>query len=806
MKTCITSLLGIAAVTTLMSGCVPEVSTRERAATPREVRAMRRVKELSSAARSAPEDPAPLAELAAVFVRRGNFPLARTYLAKALSLDNGHVPSLALMGKLQMCSGETEKAVAILNRAAAAAPRDAEIRRSLGRAFSLAGRSAEAERELRTAARLQPGRAEFLLDLGAVLYEKGDLEDARAAARKAIVLEPRNAKALFDLSMVELRLGNTGPALTHARASLAAAGERAEIRCLLGRIHMKTGDAKEAESQFLAAARDEPTLPLPHSLLAGLYGKEGRSTDRIKTLEAVVERDFTDVEALTQLAAFYRANSKAEQLHEVLLKLSGARPREISHALELARLGEARGSKIDAIRHYRRAIRIDPSSKEALGRLLDILASQGRFEEAEPLATKLLELHPKDIAANHGMAKVFLHKGEYESALKHLKAAERMAPEDVSIQVDLGTIYAAGKMPSEAEAHYRNALRLDPKKAVAHWNLGLLYASAEEPEKALAQFRSYMKLRPDEPSAHRTMAILLGSLGRTEAATQHLKKLVELSPDSVWGYQELARNQADQGLAPEAIETCKALLVRWPDRTDAMMLLAELLDSRGSHAAAISTYRKVLRHKSDDKNAAAALEAILADSKKLSAAIGQFKERYRRRPGDSGTLAEIAGLARRKGDVKVEVEATESLIEAGESVHENLHRVAWLYRKLGHPDLALARLSRLLKLRPRHIDALADSGEIYLEKGRASQAKSFFERSLDIHPDFCRARLGLASAREAKGEFKSAIADYRAAARLEPDNMDPIRSMERIYREVLGDMERAGKMRELLKKHAPPTN
>ncbi len=256
------------AAATLIPGCLSEVTTRERAATPREVRVMRRVKELASAALSAPEDPAPLAELAAVFVRRGNFPLARTYLDKAISLDGEHVPSLILMGRLHLSSGEIDKAVDILGRAAAAAPRDAEAHRSLGRAFGQAGRPAEAERELRAAARLRPADVGILLDLGAVLYEKGDFEDARAVARKAVVLEPRNAKALFDLALVELRLGRTVPALARAESALAAARNVVDIRCLLGRIHLAAGNAKEAEAQLLAAARDEPTLALPHSILA----------------------------------------------------------------------------------------------------------------------------------------------------------------------------------------------------------------------------------------------------------------------------------------------------------------------------------------------------------------------------------------------------------------------------------------------------------------------------------------------------------------------------------------------------------
>ena len=54
--------------------------------------------------------------------------------------------------------------------------------------------------------------------------------------------------------------------------------------------------------------------------------------------------------------------------------------------------------------------------------------------------------------------------------------------------------------------------------------------------------------------------------------------------------------------------------------------------------------------------------------------------------------------------------------------------------------------------------------------------------------------------------FRSPLEHYRLASRAKPDDLEPLRRMERIYREVLGDLERAARLAATIRKHLPPQN
>ena len=234
------------------------------------------------------------------------------------------------------------------------------------------------------------------------------------------------------------------------------------------------------------------------------------------------------------------------------------------------------------------------------------------------------------------------------------------------------------------------------------------------------------------------------------------------------------------------------------------MLLAAQLDVSGRYAAAIATYRNILRKKADHLDAGARLKRLLADEKKLGAALEQLRDLQRRRPRDTEVMIEIAELAAHKGDAKEEIATRTKLVELKHSVPENLYRIGVVQRASKNPLKALAAFSKLLRISPKHFEAMADVGEVYLELGRLSQARKFFERAIETRAEFYRARMGLGRVLEEQGHFRAAIAEYRAATRLRPDDMVPLGRMERIYREALGDADRAAKLASEIRRHSPP--
>ena len=88
-------------------------------------------------------------------------------------------------------------------------------------------------------------------------------------------------------------------------------------------------------------------------------------------------------------------------------------------------LARARGRVRDQVRHYRRALELDPNNTEALAFLSVAYAMAGKTEAARPLTARLLEVDPF-IGLNHiSLAAITACEGKFEEALiPHRRAQE----------------------------------------------------------------------------------------------------------------------------------------------------------------------------------------------------------------------------------------------------------------------------------------------------------------------------------------------------------------------------------------------
>jgi len=148
-------------------------------------------------------------KLANALARRGRFAEAIGHYDRLLELQADHAPTLVRRGSARLNLGRTQAGLADLERAAAAAPEDPEVRQRYAEALEFAGDAAGAARERAAAARLASGgeRAELAAREGGRLLRAGDLGGAEAAYRRALVADPGLTDARYQLASI---LGHRG--------------------------------------------------------------------------------------------------------------------------------------------------------------------------------------------------------------------------------------------------------------------------------------------------------------------------------------------------------------------------------------------------------------------------------------------------------------------------------------------------------------------------------------------------------------------------------------------------------------------
>ncbi|HVM51097.1 MAG TPA: tetratricopeptide repeat protein [Candidatus Acidoferrum sp.] len=176
-------------------------------------------------------------------------------------------------------------------------------------------------------------------------------------------------------------------------------------------------------------------------------------------------------------------------------------------------------------------LRLNPECWVAHGNLADILAHEGRGDQAITEYRTALRLHP-DYAPGHNNLGIALgRKGQTDEAIAELQRAVQLDPGYASAHNNLGNLLLAGGRAAEAMTHYREALRIRPADAIAHLNLGVALQKTGQSAEAIAEYQQALVLRPGEPDALIDLAWLLATCRQAELRDG--RKALDLAQEAV---------------------------------------------------------------------------------------------------------------------------------------------------------------------------------------------------------------------------------------------------------------------------------
>src|SRR5581483_5102473 len=168
--------------------------------------------------------PADPVQIALEHHRAGRMRQAEAGYIEALEADPGNVEAMHWLGILAFQAGRADKAVLLLERAAALRPDDAAFQHNLGQVYLNLRRYGDAVTALGRASILEPDRAETLLALGLAHLARRSPGDAEAAV---FALRQANLAGL-DSAELHQHLGVALLAAGRVEESMAALGKAIE--------------------------------------------------------------------------------------------------------------------------------------------------------------------------------------------------------------------------------------------------------------------------------------------------------------------------------------------------------------------------------------------------------------------------------------------------------------------------------------------------------------------------------------------------------------------------------------------------
>jgi tetratricopeptide (TPR) repeat protein len=292
------------------------------------------------ALKNAPDDPVLLGQLSFFKKSGGDFEGAAELARRELAILPTDSVGWQRLGLVLVSQQKLREAAEAFSRAIELDPVDVISLQNLGQSLWLTGRKEEAIAKYRRAVRLQPNFAIGWLSLGTVLDETGHKSEAEECFQKAVGCQASRMTDLVALARFcrgrqwsdaaatnydkAAKLNPEDPALHVEAGEFFLAGGRLEkaaeqfaealrltpnsarVHQLYGAVLGQARMAAEAEQQFREALKLEPEFLEAQLNLGIAQMSQGKTTEALSNLEAVLEKSPTN-----QLALKYVAKLKA---------------------------------------------------------------------------------------------------------------------------------------------------------------------------------------------------------------------------------------------------------------------------------------------------------------------------------------------------------------------------------------------------------------------------------------------------------------------------------------------------------------
>lgn len=400
-----------------------------------------------------------------------------------------------------------------------------------------------------------------------------------------------------------------------------------------------------------------------------------------------------------------------------------------------------------------------------------------------------------------------------DAALACLVNASRLAPSEPRWRYLVGVLRMLQGRLAEAESEYDEALRLAPEATWTRYRRGLVRLDQARFEDAMEDFRWVLERDPDHAAALGGLGNVLVRLGRAQEALPAFERALELQPDASSLYYGLAmslraagrvdearaalgRNQHGRpgfpdpwvseiesrsanrealfhagnramrtGSMDDAIRYFEAFLREEPEHRAARMSLSVAYIQSGREREGLTRLAKLIEDDPDARGAARLMADTLANLGRFEESLPYFEQAYAQDPELLATAADWATVLAKLGRTEEALDRLGSLIDGRpQEVYSRLKYATILATTERGQEARpmLEELARAPGLRDElRAEAWYHLGSLDQQSGREAEARSAWQRALELDPESQLALAALAPALARGGEWTASIDLHR---------------------------------------------
>uniref|UniRef100_A0A8C3MPV7 dolichyl-phosphate-mannose--protein mannosyltransferase n=2 Tax=Geospiza parvula TaxID=87175 RepID=A0A8C3MPV7_GEOPR len=322
------------------------------------------------------------------------------------------------------------------------------------------------------------------------------------------------------------------------------------------------------------------------------------------------------------------------------------------HASALNNLGTLTKDVVEAKDYYRRALQLNPQHNRALFNLGNLLKSQGKKEEAVILLRDSIKYGPEFADAYSSLASLLAEQERLKEAEEVYKAGIENCPESSDLHNNYGVFLVDTGSPERAMSHYRQAILLSPAHHVAMVNLGRLHRSLGQNKEAEVWYKRALKVSR-KAEILSPLGALYYNTGRYEEALQVYREAAALQPSSKDTRLALAQVLAMMGRTKEAEKMTNHILHEDAECLECYRLLSAIYSKQELYAKALEAIEKALQLKPKDPKVISELFFTkgnqLREQNLLDKAFESYKRAVELNPDQAQAWMNMGGIEHIKG-------------------------------------------------------------------------------------------------------------------------------------------------------------
>ncbi|HEY0823062.1 MAG TPA: tetratricopeptide repeat protein [Ramlibacter sp.] len=603
--------------------------------------------------------------LGVVAARHRDWQAAYHSFSKVVELDPRHLQALVEVGRLQVASGQLDKALQTSDAA-------------LG---------------------VDGANPDVLALRAAILLKLNEPQQAVALANRSLAASPRHVDALVVLAMERIQAGDAERAVAFLDRGLEANERNVSLQMLKVQALENLAQPQRSEQVLRRLVALFPGNMEYRYLLAGFHANHRQFDQAEAEHRSIVKLAKNSTASVVELVRFLAATRGVQAAASELETVIRAQPDAHELKLALAPLRMQQRQEQAAIALWQQVIADaggKPAGIRARGALAAHHLARREKDAARPLIEQMLAADGRDEEGLLLRAGIAIDERRLDDAVMDLRSILRDAPESPRAQLMLARAHDLQGLRELATQHYANAARMGRYAPQFAMPYAVNLVNTGRPRQVEPVLRELLRAHPGHLPALRLLAqshLRAGDLvaaqavadeaarseagaatasqiqGAVQAARRDFsgsiaayRKAYELAPGDAQAMLSVVRSYVIANRQREALSFLDSVLAAAPGNAPARVLRGQLLAQGGRTDAGLQVLYEAIEREAEGPMAYHALVAVLIGTGKAGEALAVVDRGLRAHAGDFSLRLSRAGLLETLGKPEEAIAAYEQLV------------------------------------------------------------------------------------------------------------------------------------------------